>query len=169
MPYDPHRHHRHSLRLRDYQYDTAGCYCVTICTQQRQMTFGAVQNGVVELNDAGILVRAEWLALAQRFPSIELDDFVLMPNHLHGIIFLNLCDEAAAGCSAPILGAVVGAFKSLSTRAISRSTEVLGKVWHRNYYEQIIRSEAMLNGLRQYILHNPHHWHDDPENASLIL
>lgn len=163
MPYDPHRHHRHSIRLRDYQYDTAGCYCVTICTQQRQMMFGGVDNGVMELNDVGALVRAEWLALVQRFPSIGLDDFILMPNHLHGIIFLNLCGEPATGNSVPALGTVVGAFKSLSTRAMSRLTEGSGKVWQRNYYEQIIRSETMLNGLRQYILDNPYHWHDDPE------
>ena len=166
MRYDPDRHHRRSVRLRDYQYDTSGCYCVTICTQQRQMVFGSVDDGVMEPNDVGVLVQAEWLALPQRFPSVELDGFVLMPNHMHGIIFLDLCSEAVTKDPVPILGAVIGAFKSLSARATSHGQDGYGKLWQRNYYDQIIRSEAMLNGLRQYILDNPAQWQDDPEYPS---
>ena len=163
--FDPFRHHRQSLRLRQYDYKTAGSYCVTLCTQNRQMLFGEVAGNKVNLTEIGDIVCSEWLATAQRFPSIMLDEFIVMPNHFHGIVFLNPPGQEISADILPTLGDMVGAFKSLSTKAVRHSTgDVVCKFWQKNFYEQIIRSDAMLNGLRQYIQDNPCRWQDDPEN-----
>lgn len=87
-PFDPERHHRRSIRLKGYDYSQAGAYFVTICTQGRICLFGDVVNDQMELNDAGRLMESAWLDLPNRFPAIELDEFVVMPNHMHGIIVI---------------------------------------------------------------------------------
>ncbi len=165
MAYDPQRHHRRSIRLRDYQYDTAGGYAVTVCTAQKEQIFGSIRGGMMRLNESGRAVEAEWLNLTTRYPSIMLDEFMLMPNHLHGIIFLS--PELIMPIKPfPTLGTVIGAFKSLSARAVGQqSGDKSCRIWQRNYYEQIIRSGTMLDAIRLYIAHNPAHWQDDPENA----
>ncbi len=166
MAYDPERHHRRSIRLKSYQY-AAGAYCVTICTHQRQMMFGQIYDGVMAVNEMGSIAHDEWAAIPSRFPGIELDEFVVMPNHLHGILFIKSGVPQAGVDAGPSLGAVVGAFKSLSTRAISRHLEQeVCRVWQRNYFEQIIRSDSMLEALRQYILNNPCQWQGDPDNVT---
>ena len=165
MAYDPQQHNRHSIRLRDYRYDTAGGYAVTVCAAQKEPIFGSIRGGMMLLNESGRAVEAEWLNLMTRYPSIVLDEFMLMPNHLHGIIFLSP-ELIIPTESSPALGTVVGAFKSLSARAVGQqSGDKSCQIWQRNYYEQIIRSEAMLDAIRLYIAHNPARWHDDPENA----
>ena len=88
MGYEPGWHHRRSIRLRGYDYAQAGAYFITICTQNRECLFGEVVDGEMRWNDAGRMVAAEWAALVNRFPNIELDAFVVMPNHVHGIIVI---------------------------------------------------------------------------------
>jgi len=88
MPYDPNVHHRRSIRLSGYDYAQHGAYFVTICTHDRQCLLGAVADGGMELNDLGRIVRDTWDALPLRFPTIQLDAFVVMPNHVHGIIII---------------------------------------------------------------------------------
>lgn len=89
MPYNPEAHHRQSIRLRDYDYSRAGAYFVTICAWQRECLFGEVVGGEMRLNDAGRVVTEIWDALPQRYQDIEIDVFVAMPNHIHGIIVIN--------------------------------------------------------------------------------
>lgn len=86
MKFDPAKHHRRSIRLKEYDYAQAGVYFVTICTQQRLSLFGDVVAGELLLNAAGEMVQTEWLALPQRFPNIALEEFVVMPNHFHGVV-----------------------------------------------------------------------------------
>jgi REP element-mobilizing transposase RayT len=88
MVFDPEVHHRRSVRLRDYNYADAGAYFVTICTYERECLFGEVLGELVLLNDAGRLVQESWINIPAHFPHVELDAFVVMPNHLHGIIVL---------------------------------------------------------------------------------
>jgi len=88
MTFDPDKHHRRSIRLEDYDYSWAGAYFVTICVQNRACLFGEICNDEVIPNRAGRLVQSEWDALPRRFPLLELDAFVLMPNHLHGVIVI---------------------------------------------------------------------------------
>jgi REP element-mobilizing transposase RayT len=88
MKYDPQKHHRRSIRLNEYDYSQAGAYFVTIVTQQRACLFGEIVDGQMLLNAAGRIVQWEWQRLGQRFPNLQLGPFVVMPNHLHGIIVI---------------------------------------------------------------------------------
>jgi putative transposase len=169
---------RKPLRLRGYDYAQAGAYFVTICTQHRTCLFGEVVDGAMRLNGAGQLAATVWNSMLDRFPDIELDMFVIMPNHLHGIIVLSDYDPrdtantgARAGTRpAPTIGEIVGAFKSLFTLRFAEG--VRGKrwppfdrrVWQRNYYEHVIRDERDLARVRRYIDENPLRWKFDQEN-----
>ena len=88
MPYNPQIHHRRSIRLKGYDYTQAGAYFVTLVTQERACLFGEIVDNVMRLNLAGQVVRAEWQRLASAFPDVQLDAFVIMPNHVHGIIVI---------------------------------------------------------------------------------
>lgn len=90
MRYDPERHHRRSIRLPGYDYSQAGTYFVTICTQGRACLFGRVVEGDIRLNRYGEIVRSCWLDIPMHFPKVELDEFVVMPNHVHGIIVISV-------------------------------------------------------------------------------
>jgi len=155
MKYDPQIHHRRSIRLAGHDYSQAGAYFITICTH----------NGDLSLQDESVreVVRSAWCGLPDRFPGVALDEFVIMPNHIHGIIVL----AGGAASGAPTLERIVRAFKSISAIGANR---VLGRsnrpFWQRNYYEHIIRDDEELNAIRQYILDNPRNWPDDPENPS---
>lgn len=181
---------RRSIRLKRYDYTEAGAYFITIVTQSGECLFGEVVNGIMRLNDAGRMVSCVWNELPERFPSIILDAFVVMPNHIHGIIVSASNDDApiripvgaglvparhrATTRVAPTVGDVIGAFKSRVTVEYTRGVRTngwmpfRGRLWQRNYYEPIIRNEESLNRIRQYILDNPQRWAIDPENLAAI-
>lgn len=185
MTYDPARHHRRSIRLRGYDYRQPGAYFLTICTQDRDCVFGEVANREITLSDAGQMVETIWRELPQNYPGVQVDAFVVMPNHVHGIIIL-----VGAGASAcpddPGLGRpqgvaptmslpdVVHRFKSLTTARYRQGVLQDGwspfrhRLWQRNYYEHVIRSEEELNRVRQYIIDNPAHWAEDPDNPNNV-
>lgn len=181
---------RRSLRLQGYDYAQAGAYFVTLCTQDRICLFGEIVDEQMRLNDAGKMVLASWDALPDRFRGIDLDEFVVMPNHIHGIIVLTDSTAVGAGLvpardgpidagrattrGAPTVGEVVGAFKSITTvlyiRGVNQSgwPPFRGRVWQRNYYEHVIRDEASLHGIREYIVNNPLQWALDRENPANV-
>lgn len=174
--YDPDRHHRRSIRLRGYDYTMAGVYFVTICVQGRQCLFGDVTDGVMQWNDAGRIVADTWQWLADQYPHVELDEWVVMPNHLHGIIVIT--DGRGGSCkggsrTAPTarkpLGRIIGAFKTVSTKHINIMRATTGcPVWQRNYYEHIIRDEKSLSRIRDYIANNSRQWPFDHDNPAAI-
>jgi REP element-mobilizing transposase RayT len=179
MPYDPNRHHRRSIRLKGYDYSQAGAYFITLCTQDRACLFGRVVNGEMRLNDAGRMVLAEWHRLPERFPHLVLDAFVVMPNHVHGILVITdpastvgATTRVAPTRVAPTVGNIIGAFKSRVTVEYIRGVKTSGwppfrgRLWQRNYYEHIIRNERALDAIRRYILENPLRWHLDRENPA---
>ena len=86
MKYDPEIHHRRSIRLKGYDYSQTGMYFITICTQDSLHLFGEITNDEIVLNDSGVMVEKWWNELKNKFPNIELDEFIVMPNHIHGII-----------------------------------------------------------------------------------
>jgi len=96
MRFDPDKHHRRSIRLRGYDYTRAGAYFVTICTQNRECLFGNIVEGEIWLNDAGHMVQSVWNELSQHYPGVDVDAFVVMPNHIHGIIVL-MDDDIVVG------------------------------------------------------------------------
>lgn len=179
MPYDPQKHHRRSIRLQGYDYARQGGYFVTICTRDRRRLFGHVANGRVELNTFGRLVEAEWRRTADLRPAVELDAYVVMPNHLHGILFITGHGGGTA-CRAPTaaqfgrpvprsLSTVLRSFKSAATRRMNAARQTPGRpLWQRNYYEHVIRDEEDLERIRAYILANPEYWALDPENPERL-
>ncbi|HEV2315732.1 MAG TPA: transposase [Candidatus Acidoferrales bacterium] len=126
----------------------------------------------MECNPAGKAVWNVWRELPERFPAIELDAFVVMPNHVHGILFLCSPETPGAASSAPTkvaanapaLGLILRAFKSLTAAAVNRILHRTGSVWQRNYYEHIVRSAKDLDAVRLYIAQNPMQWLNDREN-----
>ena len=181
MKYDPARHHRRSIRLRGYDYRQAGAYFVTICTQDRELMFGEVVGGQTRLNGPGQMVESIWRELSQHYPGVEVDTFVVMPNHVHGIIILvgagtGACPDnpgqpqGVAPTGTMSLPDVVHWFKPLTTARYRRGVlyggwlPFPGRLWQRNYYEHVIRNDEELNRIRQYIIDNPARWEEDPEN-----
>jgi REP element-mobilizing transposase RayT len=177
MPYHPDIHHRRSIRLTGYDYTRAGAYFVTICAYQRQCLFGEVKDGVMVLNEYGMVVQQTWHDLPNHFQHVVLDQFVIMPNHVHGVIVFGGDTSAhtsahslAVGAqhAAPLqnphvisgsLGAAVRSFKSAVTKRINTHRNTPGHpVWQRNYYEHVIRDDRDLAGIRQYIVDNAARW-----------
>jgi len=174
---------RHSIRLRGYDYRQPGWYFVTLCSQGRKHIFAAAQDQHIRLNHIGILVQSCWQSIPEHFPEIQLDHFVIMPNHMHGIIVIagakhgstelsNVADSpkpcfAPTGTLSGSLGAVIQNFKSVTTRKIHQLDGYHGmRVWQRNYYEHIIRIERELNTIRKYIIDNPARWAIDRFHSS---
>ena len=178
MKFDPKIHHRRSIRLQGYDYSQAGAYFVTIIAWQREMLFGEIVNEEMKLNDFGKIVQDEWEQTAIVRPNVELGEYIVMPNHFHGIlVFVDDGNVGATRRVAPTkttlqsgsLGAVMGQFKSIVTKRINRLRGVEGiPVWQRNYYERIIRSEPEMDRISRYIESNPARWADDDENPNRI-
>jgi REP element-mobilizing transposase RayT len=179
--FDPQKHHRRSIRVQGYDYTQSGAYYVTIVAYQRQHFFGEVVNGEMRLNALGQIARDEWFKTATLRPYVELyeDEFIVMPNHVHGIIWIHHEMVGVERRSAPTpastlpnvppksLGAIVRAYKSAVTYAINTLQNQRGAgLWQRNYYEHIIRDEKDLQAKRDYILSNPMSWDKDDENVS---
>ena len=165
---------RRSLRLRGYDYRRAGAYFVTICAQDQACLFGNVVDECMSLNDAGHMLARLWNDIPARFADVEIDTFVVMPNHMHGIIVL---PDAANGVTtrvAPALGEVVAAFKSDTTVHYIRGVKTRAwpafrrRLWQRNYYEHVVRDEKALDRIRRYIDENPARWAFDDENPEKV-
>jgi putative transposase len=170
--------HRKYLRLQGYDYSQAGGYFVTIVTQGRECLFGEIVGGEMRLNPYGEIVTEEWLRSAEIRREIRLDAFCVMPNHIHGIVFIYDDPVGATGRSpqptrdryphgpAPkSLGAFMAGFKSSVTKRINVLENTPGApVWQRNYYEHIIRDEQDYERIFNYIANNPSNWPEDEEN-----
>ena len=189
MAYNPEKHRRRSIRLRDYDYSQPGAYFITICTYDRDCLFGEVVDGVMQLNAYGRIVADEWHRTATVRPNVALDAFVVMPNHVHGIIGIvesnddrgdvssqigdvsqrrrgtpAVCpyQRTFGGAIAGTLSTIMRQYKSIVTKRINHHRGTPGvPVWQRGYYEHIIRNERALNRIRRYIIENPLHWHND--------
>ena len=174
MKFDPKIHHRRSIRLKEYDYSQAGAYFVTIVAWQREVLFGEIVNGEMVLNDFGKIVSKKWQWMETQYEYVELDAWILMPNHLHGILIIH--DDGRGGsrpAPTPIkhkpLGGLIGAFKTVSTKQINLLRDTEGQVvWQRNYYERIIRNEPEMDRISRYIESNPSMWVDDDENPNRI-
>lgn len=152
--FDPNRHNRRSIRLKGYDYSLAGFYFITICAYQRRSLFGQVIDGEMVLNSAGEIVHHHWMNLKQQHPHIMLDEFIVMPNHFHGILGLDGRSRS--------LSEIIRGFKTFSARRINQIYKAKGtSVWQRNYYEHIIRNAISHQKIRHYIQNNPQSWQVD--------
>jgi REP element-mobilizing transposase RayT len=170
--FDPQKHHRRSIRLKGYDYRSAGAYFVTIVTYQRECVFGEIVNGEMRLNDYGKIADEHWQDIPNHFPNVDLGTYVIMPNHVHGIIVVN--DQVGATqCVAPTpprgpqrrsIWAIVGSYKSSVSYRINKQFNVTN-IWQRNYHEHIIRDDDEHNRIHLYIESNPANWMNDEENS----
>ena len=190
---------RQSIRKRGHDYGAPGDYFVTVCVRNRDPLLGGIEGEAMVLSEMGLIVQEEWQVLPERFPTVHLDELTIMPNHLHGIITLvgaplagarpvdqpggvirghsqtSRCGSPTvrAGASpAPTLGAVMGAFKSLSDRrcrqvVIERNLgRRFGHLWQRDYHDHIVADHAELERIREYIRSNTRTWRNDPNYVS---
>lgn len=189
MKFDPNKHNRRSIRLKDYNYAKAGAYFITICTQNRSSLFGEILNGVLRLNDAGQMIQSVWNELPQHYTGVDIDNSVVMPNHIHGIIVLTSVRAGPRACPnntppqedrgqpqgvAPTMSLpdVVHRFKSFTTARFRHGVIQNGwppffkKLWQRNYYEHVIRNDNEWDRIREYIAANPARWAEDVNNST---
>lgn len=188
--YNPDIHHRQSIRLRGYDYSQAGAYFVTICTHARECLFGEIVDGEMRMNMFGEMVQNAWADLPNHYPNLVLDRFVVMPNHIHGVIVLvgaglkpahhDDADIDRSGLVGPGLNPraglkpaptldkrhglpeIVREFKTFSARRINEKRNIAGvPIWQRNYYEHVIRDDADYNRIAEYIATNPQRWIED--------
>jgi REP element-mobilizing transposase RayT len=180
--YDARVHHRRAMRLESWDYTWPWWYYVTICAHDRRCLFGEVRGDRVVLNQLGRIVEEGWLRRARVRPGVELDAYVVMPNHLHGI--MGLPYDRAVGATRPALtaaeasrvaptrtlqvnslGSIIGQIKSLVTkRARSAGLWCVGPLWQRGFYDHLIRNDPDLHRIRTYIRYNPLQWAFDEEN-----
>ena len=180
MKYYPGKHHRRSIRLKGYDYSQPGAYFVTICIWNRGCVFGEIENAEMNLNEYGFIFQDCWNNLVYHYSHIQLDTYVIMPNHVHGIIIITDTGVEAGSCvraglkPSPTdklhrLPEIVRALKTFSSRKINIARSTCGvPVWQRNYYEHIVRNEKELNSIREYIINNPLQWDLDENNPKNI-
>ncbi|KKQ23515.1 MAG: hypothetical protein US38_C0014G0002 [Candidatus Roizmanbacteria bacterium GW2011_GWC1_37_12] len=175
---------RQSIRLKNYDYSKSGLYFVTICTENRECLLGEIVVGVgrdrpssikcdrpvsMILNQYGKIIENVWISLPKHHP-VELDTFQIMPNHVHFILHIvsgarPMITGASRRAPTGTLGFVVGMFKTECTKQINKLQNTPGqKIFQRNYYEHIIRTENDLNKIREYIINNPTMWDRDRNN-----
>jgi REP element-mobilizing transposase RayT len=186
MRFVPRINHRKSIRLQGYDYAQVGAYFVTTLIHQRECLLGDIVDSEMRYSAFGKIVEEEWKKSAHIRREVELDEYVVMPNHFHAIVWIiepsdNGLIETNAGVGAtgrsPLqarskprgpgqrtLGALMAGFKSKCTVRINAFRETPGKpVWQRNYYEHVIRNDQDLTQIREYILENPARWTEDEE------
>jgi REP element-mobilizing transposase RayT len=178
--YDPEIHHRRSIRLKGYEYSRAGGYFVTICAHDREHLFGDIVDGEMRLNDNGRIVEEWWRRSATHFPGVDIDRYITMPNHFHGIVIIVGAGsvrpdagtpkpkESGEPPPPPTLGKIIGYFKYQSAKGVNALRCSPGiPVWQRSYFEHVIRDDADYGRIAEYIDTNPKRWNEDtfyPDN-----
>jgi REP element-mobilizing transposase RayT len=164
---------RNSLRRPHYNYSQPGAYFVTFCSNNGQPIFGQIENQTMCLNPLGEIADRGWYEIAKRHPEIEIDTFVVMPNHIHVLLWLHCVPQAAERIEPeevrrfgrPITGSIstlIGAYKGSVTQKARRARLILdGPLWQRNFHDHIVRNESELERIRGYINNNPTRWLED--------
>ena len=175
-------HNRRSIRLKNFDYSQPGAYFVTICTISRKWLFGEIHGSAMHTNELGAIVETCWLAIPKHFGHVELDEFIIMPNHLHGIIWITdpetgtacrfsmnmgTCRVPTEQFSRPVKGSlptIIRSFKSAATKQTNEWRKTPNTtIWQRGYFERVVRDEDALKCIRTYIKNNPCQWQKDRE------
>jgi putative transposase len=184
--FNPQTHHRRTIRLAHYDYTRNGAYFITICTHRKCNLFGEIVGddpscSEMVLNVAGANAERCWVQIPSHFPYVEIDEYVIMPNHVHGIIIITDGGRRGTACRAPtndsierfskpIAGSIptiIRSYKSAVTRTINEVNRVSGvSIWQRNYYEHVIHNDNDLYDIRKYIRDNPLSWTNDEYNPA---
>lgn len=170
---------RKQIRLRDYNYSAAGYYFVTICTEGKEEWFGRVENGEMILSIFGEVARDFWVEIPEHFKGVRINEFSVMPNHVHGILII---EEKTVGnaymhsperdaCMRPLhdrtkmlLSKIIQQYKASVNRKINSLQNDFHFQWQKSFYDHIIRNDRSLDNLRRYIINNPLKWELDIEN-----
>jgi len=182
---------RRTIRLQGWDYSQEGVYFITVCSQNREYLFGEISHDSMQLNAPGTMVVEAWDSLPDRFPFMQLDARIIMPNHFHAIVVIPRGEscihpsytrpeqgehkvrpygERPQGTSEGSIGRIVQGFKSITTQKFIKGVRECGwqpfsgKLWQRNYYEHIVRDEEEWQGISDYIAANPINWAMDREN-----
>ncbi len=168
-----------STRLQGYDYSSDGAYFVTICVKNGECIFGEIKNGIMGLNRLGCVVNNFWLETLNNYKNVQLDDYIIMPNHFHGIIIINnsyveIIHELSLRGRFDIkkrrkmlIPKIIGRFKMQSAKQINITKNTKGEcVWQKNYYDRIIRNESELSRICDYIRFNPGKWEYDRNNPT---
>ena len=159
-----------SIRFKDWDYSSNGAYYITICTKNRECLFGKIVHGKIILNDIGEIIKQCWYDLSNHYGNCTLDEFVIMPDHFHGIVIIDNdhnhpiveagLKPASTNNNAKRHGLfeIVRGFKTFSSRKINKIQNLFYFQWQRDYFEHIIRNENELNRIREYIINNPSKW-----------
>ena len=165
----------HPPRLPEFDYSQPGSYFVTIVTQGRKQLFGQIIDGEMVLNEVGRMVTDILVAIPEHFPNVELNAFVVMPNHIHGIISIKVVARHAVPpqknsierFGKPVTGSlptIIRSFKSATTRMFHENSGLSAdRLWQKNYYEHVIWNERGYQAIYEYILANPMNWEKDEE------
>ena len=168
---------RKQNRLKNYDYSDNGWYFITVCSKDRKNIFGKYKNLVgaalvsarnnIKLSIIGKIIDTQWNNIKNQYKNIELDEYIIMPNHLHGIIIIN---NRAQTSGAPTISQIIRSFKSKSTLAYlnhlkQNNMKFPVNLWQRNFHDHIIRNDKSLNKIREYIINNPINWQFDIENS----
>ena len=157
---------RNSLRRPGYDYSQPGEYFVTLYTKNGEYIFGNISNGIMHLNSYGEIAASIWIHIPLLYPNVMLDEFIVMPNHLHGIIILKELENSSnRNIKKPSLSEIVRRYKYSTTRKINHIRQIKGvSIWHRGFYDQISRGKSNLIAARKYIRNNPKNWHPNEED-----
>jgi putative transposase len=186
---------RKQIRLKNFDYSSVGYYFITICTKNRECWFGEIVDGKIVLNKAGLIINKYWLELQKKFKNISLDIFQIMPNHIHGIIIINVGNDLRVvpnnnkydfdsvrhigrtlqnSRQQQLLFRIIQWFKTMTTNEYIKSVidnefpRFDKRLWQKSFYDHIIRNEESLNNIREYIQNNPKKWVEDEENPKNI-
>ncbi len=171
-------------RLKNFNYSSVGYYYVTICTKNRECWFGEIVDGEMILNEIGNIVQKCWFQIPQHYQNVSLDEFIVMPNHIHGIIIINKTSSINVGTihelslrnksifnwkqrRKMLLPKIIGFFKMNSSKTIHQ-LGINSFQYQRSFYDHIIRNEQSLNEIRKYIQGNPINWDNDKNNFDRI-
>jgi putative transposase len=176
---------RKSIRLDNYDYSSEGFYFITICCFEKRCLFGDILNNEMVLNTFGKIAFDEWFKTESLRPNIKMHEFIVMPNHIHGII--NIVHPVGASCARPpgilyesgehssplrgpsqTVGAIVRGYKAAVTSAINKMNNKSNSIWQRNYHEHIIKNDESHIKISEYIINNPCTWKTDSINPNFV-
>jgi REP element-mobilizing transposase RayT len=181
MPDDPNQYHRRSIRLEEFDYSSPGVYFVTVVTRGYKCIFGKIIDKEMHIYELGKIVQDCWQEIPVHFSHIDVEPFIVMPNHIHGIITIH--ENVGRGTimlaharyraptiekfGKPVIGSIptiIRTYKAAVSRRVRRELRMVN-IWQRNYYEHIIRNQLELEDIADYLLANPENWIVDPETS----
>jgi len=164
-------------RLKNYDHSRSGCYFATLCTKNRIEHFGKIEDAKMILSQHGVISERYWKEIPNHYKYVEIDEFIIMPNHIHGIIIINVNYNKVGTehCSVPtkknygLLSNIVKSFKNVVTKIIHDQFQDYGFKWQRSFYDHVIRDETSLNKIREYVVNNPLKWDWDKNNIENLF